>query len=397
MKARVITRQELYELIWSKPMTKVAKDFDVSDVWISKVCKQADIPRPPVGYWQKLEAGKKTEKKPLPPTKLLGSDSIHIKTKGQNWYESRETPSDEDIVNAPEPFAPVFPESIEDFRQRIEGYVDQIDLPDKLNNIHPMIAKLIQEDSRRVQEKKNDDWGLRRDPEYQSPEGKKLLIALNCLFTSWSRLGAYPTVSSGRDLHCSVEICGSRLSMTFKVIPEVLRKNKPKSEEPSVYEFAWDYEGDRMGFRKHVSYSTFQDITGELLRSLIIESIVLTEEKKRHSAQWSYEYELRERANAANRIEKRRLAEIKRNRIEKEQLIASRLERVDEALVLFDKAEKIRELIAAFDKKFTTQADKMLHYRHWRSWAVDYSDTLDPRHWSASHVENWVASFKLKD
>lgn len=91
MHTLAITRQELYELIWSKPMTKVAKDFDVSDVWISKVCKQADIPRPPVGYWQKLEAGKNPEKKPLPPTKLLGSDSIHIKTRGQNWYESRET------------------------------------------------------------------------------------------------------------------------------------------------------------------------------------------------------------------------------------------------------------------------------------------------------------------
>ncbi len=46
MQSTTLTRKELYELIWSKPMTTVAKDFGVSDVWISKICKEADIPRP---------------------------------------------------------------------------------------------------------------------------------------------------------------------------------------------------------------------------------------------------------------------------------------------------------------------------------------------------------------
>ena len=48
MQSATLTRKELYELIWSKPITKVAKDFDVSDVWISKLRKEADIARPPV-------------------------------------------------------------------------------------------------------------------------------------------------------------------------------------------------------------------------------------------------------------------------------------------------------------------------------------------------------------
>jgi hypothetical protein len=42
MQSTTLTRKELYELIWSKPMTTVAKDFGVSDVWISKICKEDD-------------------------------------------------------------------------------------------------------------------------------------------------------------------------------------------------------------------------------------------------------------------------------------------------------------------------------------------------------------------
>ena len=75
----------------------------------------------------------------------------------------------------------------------------------------------------------------------------------------------------------------------------------------------------------------------------------------------------------------------------------SSLDAYDETLVLFDKAEKIRQLIAAFDKKYEDHKDAMTNYEYWRSWAEHYSNVLDPRHWSAEHVEKWIAGFKLKD
>lgn len=392
MQSATLTRKELYELIWSTPMTKVAKEFEVSDVWLGKVCREANIPRPPVGYWQKLEAGKKPSRKPLPPAKLLAGDVIYIKSKTSFWIGSYEQPSDEEIVSAPEPSPPAFAESMDEFRARIESKIGQIALPEKLVNIHPMIAKLIKEDKRRVTEK---SW--RREPLYQSPEGKKLLIALNCLYLTWSQLGAHPRVSSGRDLKCSVEFSGSHRLFTFEVIPDAVRQVRRKLEQPPVYEFAWHYKDQNRDFRKHKTYRTYEDITGPLLRSLIIESIVLTEEGMRKSEQWSYNNELREKVAAARRIEQRRLAEIKRKKIEIKQLIASRFARIDEALGLFDKAEKIRELVKAFDQKYADHAGEMPHYDHWRSWALHYSNTLDPRHWSPNHVEKWIESFKLKD
>ena len=64
-----LTRQELYDLIWSTPASKLSAVFGISDVAIAKRCKRLDVPRPPRGYWAKVEAGKKPRKLPLPPTR----------------------------------------------------------------------------------------------------------------------------------------------------------------------------------------------------------------------------------------------------------------------------------------------------------------------------------------
>jgi superfamily II DNA or RNA helicase len=61
-----ISRRELYKLIWSEPTTTVAKTYSISDVGLAKVCDKHDIPRPPRGYWARLQHGQTPEKIPLP-------------------------------------------------------------------------------------------------------------------------------------------------------------------------------------------------------------------------------------------------------------------------------------------------------------------------------------------
>ena len=53
----VITREELYELVWSTPMIKVAEKFEVSGSYLARVCTELRVPRPERGYWAKLEIG----------------------------------------------------------------------------------------------------------------------------------------------------------------------------------------------------------------------------------------------------------------------------------------------------------------------------------------------------
>lgn len=72
------TRAEFYELVWSKPMTHLAKEFGLSDVALHKVCRKHDIPNPPLGWWAKKAAGKKVERIPLPKLEPGVSDTIVI-------------------------------------------------------------------------------------------------------------------------------------------------------------------------------------------------------------------------------------------------------------------------------------------------------------------------------
>ena len=59
-----LTRKELYDLVWSEPMTTICRRFGLSDNGLRKRCKSMNIPTPPLGYWAKLKYGKQVT--PLP-------------------------------------------------------------------------------------------------------------------------------------------------------------------------------------------------------------------------------------------------------------------------------------------------------------------------------------------
>lgn len=66
-----ISREQFYDLIWSKPITEVAKIFHVSDSAIHKLCKKYEVPKPPAGHWAKLKYGKQSPQIPLPQTEKV--------------------------------------------------------------------------------------------------------------------------------------------------------------------------------------------------------------------------------------------------------------------------------------------------------------------------------------
>jgi hypothetical protein len=74
-----IGRQELYDLVWSKPVVQVAKDFGISDVAVGKICKKLNIPKPGLGYWAKKRHGKRNRQTPLPKLKSGDPETFTIK------------------------------------------------------------------------------------------------------------------------------------------------------------------------------------------------------------------------------------------------------------------------------------------------------------------------------
>jgi hypothetical protein len=66
MENTILTRQELYDLVWENPLSKLAKKYNLSDNGLRKVCKKLDIPLPKNGHWQKIQYNKKVSKEKLP-------------------------------------------------------------------------------------------------------------------------------------------------------------------------------------------------------------------------------------------------------------------------------------------------------------------------------------------
>jgi integrase len=57
-------RERLYEEVWAVPMTTLAPRYGVSDRGLRKVCDRLQIPVPPMGYWNKVAAGKRVPPRP---------------------------------------------------------------------------------------------------------------------------------------------------------------------------------------------------------------------------------------------------------------------------------------------------------------------------------------------
>lgn len=60
------TRKKFYDLVWSKPLTKIKEELDIDYHIIVALCKKHDIPRPPSNFWSKLKFGKQATQPELP-------------------------------------------------------------------------------------------------------------------------------------------------------------------------------------------------------------------------------------------------------------------------------------------------------------------------------------------
>ncbi|MEZ4945551.1 MAG: hypothetical protein R2804_08495 [Cyclobacteriaceae bacterium] len=71
-----LTKKQLHELVWSTPLSKLAKHYGMSDVGLRKLCIRHNIPIPKNGHWQKIRFGKMSPVIELPLSQ--GNDTITI-------------------------------------------------------------------------------------------------------------------------------------------------------------------------------------------------------------------------------------------------------------------------------------------------------------------------------
>jgi hypothetical protein len=60
-----LSRKSLFEMVWSQPMTKLAAQFKISDVALTKICRRHEIPVPGRGFWARVAAGQRLNRPEL--------------------------------------------------------------------------------------------------------------------------------------------------------------------------------------------------------------------------------------------------------------------------------------------------------------------------------------------
>lgn len=373
-----ISRAELYDLVWSKPMRDLASMFGISDVALRKHCVKAEIPVPERGHWAKLAAGKPTIR-PRLPDRLPGlSDVVRV---GSTYFDRCSVPSRDEILG-PVPDAPTFEEDIESVERKVRIALGKIRSVKTLDHPHIAIRKLLKADDERRQKQLQSRYPMPWDgPIFETPFEQRRLRILSSILMAVAKAGARPAIRGreARDitLHVFDQVVGLELdaldSFTRSRQYEPFRPREPRARMRLVIPRSPGTEKERWHWEDADARKIENDI-----EEIAVRLILAAEIQYREGRVSSHKWRLTRRAQI---IEEDRLAREKAEREERERQETLEQERVDKLLQEAESLHKA-ETIRAYVERVRTIAAEGAHnptvLDGWARWALDVANTLDP-------------------
>lgn len=367
-----VSREALYEEVWTEPVRVVAPRYGLSDVGLVKICKKLRIPVPGRGYWAKVKAGRPTRKTPLPALPAGGCTQ-----------------------HGPTPLS----EQQAALRARVQGALQEsqmnqptISVPTELADPHPLVRAAA------ARLKRRDGWnhpaGVRGAPK----EVLSIQVTKRCLDRALRLMDTLLKAlePSGFIAHVDREtaetlLVGGGTTLSISVIEQIsraahtpTRKEEQardryynsfqagfRAEYPDIPRFDWHATGrltltvGRWPSRKW--NDTERSLIESRLRSVIAAIVGLAEEKRAKEAEekrrrHAYE-EARANYEAQVRVrheERRKLSALFRD--------ASRLQR----------ANRLRAYIAAVEDRTRNDGQLTPEKQEWIEWAKAKADWIDP-------------------
>ncbi|WP_319756515.1 hypothetical protein [uncultured Sphaerochaeta sp.] len=103
MAEKIKSREDLYGVVWSKPMIKLAEEFGISGRGLAKLCERLKVPVPPRGYWRKFSLGQSIRKIPLPEVEFTRYEQWKNQTSLDDLERRREAAIEHsEIFNNPD-------------------------------------------------------------------------------------------------------------------------------------------------------------------------------------------------------------------------------------------------------------------------------------------------------
>jgi hypothetical protein len=359
-----ISRDDLYEIVWSEPMLSACRKFGISDVALAKACRRHRIPVPGRGYWAQKAAGQKLRRARLPV--LAEADARML---GEVRFVGRRG---SDLARSAEGSIPRHP---------------PIEVPDELLSPLPLVRRsraalrrgVIRDGVLQISEQPCLDIHVAK-----SSVDRALRIS-NALLGASADLGysvaidekaPYLTFVHVREERIGIRI-EERIERTIKapsISPRRVAQTVPYYSYPTyeckgtgvltVRLLGVEYSGLRQSWRDGKRQRVEQCLAG------VLDTLDLAAE---HLKQRRLEHEQRQREwdeAERQRIEKRRDQEEKRRREELTQLAAA-----------WDEAARLRRFLQAIMLEAgqgggTLEPDSGL--ANWLRWAERYVEHLDP-------------------
>ena len=393
-----ISREALYELVWTKPLTHVAKDLGISDVMLGKMCKEQLVPKPPRGYWANLGSDKKRAvyvRPELPDLFQKKNDFNQWVLDDYKLCESlRADKFEPEDLNDPvrEP-PPPFTETLPQFRERMAKVMPVLPNMEAFKVMHPLIRTINEADLQLEEAHKKDCWAA--SPQFRKLQGRQQLRLFNVFVSCFQVLGFEPSVRGRKYLVFSARVFDQpkKFNVFLKHYkPSAAEMRRFKTTKRTTYCFAWTEDDEEVTRGKN--YYEFEEFSAESVKTVVLELLVKKEEGYRRSVFFEYSYNVRAR-NEAIEMKQRRAEKLVELREQANvQLMETRTNLLSQAIERMQYADQIRKLINGVKEKSSNQVvSKELD--RWAAWAVEHADAIDPRTQSRESTKAWIQKFRV--
>ena len=358
---RRLTREDLYMLVWTTPISRLARDFGIADRGLSKICERLEVPVPPRGYWARKEAGQ-----PVIKFRLLKA--------------SPGTPQMVDIAPTPPPEAPTpVPKPADN--PRVDLKDGHLAVPERLNRPHPIVAGWIEKRAKdREQSRRWGNTGRSSLPGFSELERRQHLI-FNTLFKALDAHGHAVTETPRGELQ--VRLGGKQVA--FRMREKLKQVKRPLTEDDK----RWGY-GTTRGYRTETvgsgylifEFQTYlpgkfrrdwletdkarmETLAGDILATMLAAVPRLEAQRIEEEA-----------LVARRREEEARRAEIPRQR----KIAANRLTKFGQFADQLARMGQMRALLAELEKAVADPAEEVagLSLSEWMAWLREQIDQHDP-------------------
>ncbi len=196
-----IDRDELYERVWSEPVTVVAARLGLSDVGLAKICKKLNVPRPSRGYREKKKHSRAAPRPPLPSLKDGDKPTITIAKQEKPSVDAEQVSVAETVIA---------------FETRAEN---RIVVPERLDSPHPLVAQT----QKSLKGLKPNDRGL-LDPRKKScldmrvapTSTSRALRIMDALLKALDHRGFAASTAVGKDSATTISVLGETLAVSIE-------------------------------------------------------------------------------------------------------------------------------------------------------------------------------------